>query len=217
LQTSPEAQGYIATLEEQVEGLSRISTQMLKFHRDNNRPTEFKLDELLQEILHFYHSRAETQGIDLDHRIETEGKIVGFRGEVNQVITNLLLNAFEATPSGGKVFIHLYPSPPWLCETRNRCGFCLSIADTGIGIDPQNYGRIFEPFFTTKGDKGTGLGLWLCTSIVNRVGGSIRVWSRCRPGRTGTCFSVFLPVDEATFTPHRRRYERESPSCRMEE
>jgi signal transduction histidine kinase len=217
LQSSPEAQGYIATLEEEVKGLGRISTQMLKFHRDNNRPTEFKFEELLHEILHFYRPQAETLGIHLDHRIETEGKIVGFRGEVNQLVTNLLLNALEATPSGGKVRIHLYPAPPWRCEIHNRCGFCLSIADTGTGIAPQNYGRIFEPFFTTKGEKGTGLGLWLCTSIVNRVGGSIRVWSSCLPGRSGTCFSVFLPVDEAAFIPLRRRYERENSTCHKEE
>ena len=139
--------------------------------------------------------------------------IVGFRGEIVQVVTNLLLNAIEAAPVGKKVIVHLYPAPPWLCRVHNRFGFCLSVTDTGAGIDPQHYRRIFEPFFTTKGDKGTGLGLWLCTGIVNRVGGSIRVWSSRRPGRSGTCFSVFLPAEEATFTPLRRRYERNNPAC----
>jgi hypothetical protein len=75
-------------------------------------------------------------------------------------------------------------------------------------LAPQHRARIFEAFFTTKGDKGTGLGLWLCTGIVSRVGGSMRVWSTRRPGHSGTCFSVFLPAEEATFTPLRRRYER---------
>jgi hypothetical protein len=95
-------------------------------------------------------------------------------------------------------------------EKHNRCGYCLSIADTGSGIDPKHYARIFEPFFTTKGERGTGLGLWLCRGIVNRVGGSMRVWSSRYPARSGTCFSVFLPADEASFTPLRRRFERES-------
>jgi PAS domain S-box-containing protein len=208
LQNSPEAQAYIATLEDQVKRLSRIATQMLKFHRDNNRPTEFSLGGLLCEISDFYRHQAESQGITVIQRLETEGVILGSRGEIIQVVTNLLLNALEATPSGGKVIVHLYPAPPWLCEVHNRCGYCLSIADTGTGIDPEHYQRIFEPFFTTKGEKGTGLGLWLCTGIVNRVGGSIRVWSSRRSGRLRTCFSIFLPTEEDSFTPLRRRYER---------
>ncbi|MGZ4840608.1 MAG: sensor histidine kinase, partial [Candidatus Angelobacter sp.] len=205
LQTTPEAQAYIAALDDQLKGLSRIATQTLKFYRDNNRPTEFKLSTVLSEVLDFYRSHAERQGVVFRQRIETEGVIAGFRGEITQVVTNLVLNALAATPAGGKVTIHLYPAPPWLCEVRNRCGYCISVADTGSGIDPQHRARIFEPFFTTKGDKGTGLGLWLCEGIVNRVGGSIRVWSTRRPGRSGTCFSVFLPV--AAPTPLRRRYE----------
>lgn len=208
LQTSPEGQAYVATLDQQVRGLSRIATQMLKFNRDHNRATEFGLGELLNEIVDFYQNQAEKQGVVVHRRVETEGLVAGFRGEITQVITNLLLNALDATPAGGQVSVHLYPAPPWLCEAHHQCGYCLTVADTGSGIDPQIYARIFEPFFTTKGEKGSGLGLWLSMSIVNRVGGSIRLWSTRRPGRSGTCFSVFLPANDAIFTPLRRRYER---------
>jgi signal transduction histidine kinase len=208
LQCSPEAKTYIATLDEQVRGLTRIATQMLKFHRDSNQPTKFKLGELLPEVLDSYRLQAERQQVNVTHCIETEGIVEGFRGEVVQVVTNLLLNALDATSSGGKISVHLYAAPPWLCKIHNRCGYCLSVADSGIGIDRQNRARIFEPFFTTKGDKGSGLGLWLCVGIVNRAGGSIRVWSSRRPGFSGACFSVFLPAEEATYTPRRRRYER---------
>jgi len=210
LQTSPEAKAYISTLDQQVRGLSRIATQMLKFNRDNNQPTEFEIGKLICEVLDFYRPQAARRGIAIVQRLETDGMILGFRGEIVQVVTNLLLNALEVTPIGGKVTVHLYPAPPWLCGAHNRSGFCLSVADTGVGIEPEHYQRIFEPFFTTKGDKGTGLGLWLCMSIINRVCGSIRVWSSRRPGRSGTCFSVFLPAIEGTFTPLRRRYERET-------
>jgi len=209
LQTTPEARAYLAALENQLQGLSRIATQMLKFHRDVNRPTEFKLSEVLREVLDFYRPQAKGQGVDLSQRVETEGIVAGFKSEIAQVVTNLLLNALAATSPGGKVTVHLYPAPPWLCEVHKHSGYCLSFADTGSGIDPQHRARIFEPFFTTKGDKGTGLGLWLCAGIVNRVGGSIRVWSSCRPGRSGTCFSMFLPAGETTSsTPLRRRYEQ---------
>ena len=208
LQTSAEAKAYIATLGEQVKRLTRIATQMLKFHRDTNQPTKFKLGELLREVVEFYRPQAERHQIHITQCIETDGMVEGFRGELVQVAANLLLNALDATPSGGKVSVHLYSAPSWLCEIHGRSGYCLSVADSGSGIAPQDYAKIFEPFFTTKGEKGSGLGLWLCTGIVNRVGGSIRVRSSRLLHRSGTCFSVFLPAEEATFAPRRRRYER---------
>ena len=205
LQTSPEARAYIATLDGQMQGLRRIATQALKFHRDSNKPAVFKLDAVLLEISEFYRPGAERQGITINKRIETDGTILAFRTEIVQVVTNLLLNAFDATPAGGQVIIHLYPAPRWLCKVHASSGYCLSIADTGSGIAPQDRARIYQPFFTSKGERGTGLGLWVSAGIVDRIGGSIRVWSTCRSGRSGTCFSVFLPVEQAIFTPLRRR------------
>lgn len=208
LQTSPDAQTYIAALDDEVKGLTRIATQMLKFHRDRNQPTRFKLGELVQEVLGSYRSLAERHQINVTQRIQTDGEAQGFRSEIVQVVTNLLLNALDATPSGGKVSVHLYAAPRWLCEIHGRCGYRLTVADSGIGIAQEDHAKIFEPFFTTKGEKGSGLGLWLCTGIVNRVGGSIRVWSSRLPHRSGTCFSVFLPAEDVSSTPRRRRYER---------
>jgi signal transduction histidine kinase len=204
LQNTAEAQGYVHTLEEQIQGLSRISTQMLKFHRDSNQPTRFELSTVLREVVDFYRSHAETHGVIVRQRVETEGIIVGFRSEAVQLLTNLLLNALDATPARGQVIVHLYPAPHWLCEIHDNRGYCVSIADSGNGIDPEHRARIFEPFFTTKGDRGTGLGLWVSLGIVNRAGGSIRVWSARRIGHSGTCFLVFLP-GEHTITSARRR------------
>ena len=116
-----------------------------------------------------------------------------------QVVTNLLLNALDATAARGQVILHLYPAPHWLCEVHKSSGYCISIADSGSGIAPQDRAQIYHPFFTTKGERGTGLGLWVSAGIINRIGGSIRVWSTCRPGRSGTCFSVFLPAKQTDF------------------
>jgi signal transduction histidine kinase len=205
LQTSPEARAFIATLEDQLQGLRRIAAQALKFHRDGNKPAVFKLDAVLHEISEFYRPQAKLQGIDVHQRIETDGAILAFRSELVQVVTNLLLNALDATPVGGQVIIHLYLAPHWLCEVRGSFGYCLSIADNGSGIAPQDRARIYQPFFTTKGERGTGLGLWVSAGIIDRIGGSIRVWSTCRPGRSGTCFSIFLPAKQASTTRVRHR------------
>ena len=67
------------------------------------------------------------------------------------------------------------------------------IADTGCGIPAENLDTIFEPFFTTKGEKGTGIGLWVTKSLVEKVGGRIEVVSSTT-GKKGTCFSIFLPA-----------------------
>ena len=205
LKTSPEAQAYLTTLEEQLQGLRRITAHTLKFHRDGNKPAEFRLDAVLREISEFYRPQAERQRIVVHQRLEADGAIVAFRSEIVQVVTNLLLNAFDATPPGGQVILHLYPAPRWLCEVHACPGYCLSIADSGCGIAPQDLVQIYQPFFTTKGEKGTGLGLWVSAGIINRIGGSVRVWSMRRPGRSGTCFSIFLPAGEASFTGVRRR------------
>jgi two-component system, NtrC family, sensor kinase len=196
LQTSPQAEAFIAMLEDQIQGLSRIATHMLKFHRDTNKLAEFTLDAVLREVSDFYRSQADKRGIVIHQRLETGGAILGFRSEIVQVVTNLLLNALDATPAGGQVVIHLYPAPRWLCESHASRGYCLSIADTGCGIASQDRARIYQPFFTTKGERGTGLGLWVSAGIIDRIGGSIRVWSSRRPGRSGTCFSLFLPAGQ---------------------
>ena len=202
LQTSPDARAYIASLDDQLQGLGRITSHALKFHRDGNTPAEFELKAVLREVSNSYRPQAERKGIVICERIETDGAIVAFRGEIVQVVTNLLLNALDATPHG-QVILHLYPAPRWLCDVHASSGYCLSIADSGSGIAPQDRARIYEPFFTSKGEGGTGLGLWVSAGIIDRIGGSIRVRSSCRPGRSGTCFTVFLPTKQTPFTPSR--------------
>jgi signal transduction histidine kinase len=67
------------------------------------------------------------------------------------------------------------------------------VADNGAGIAAASQRHIFDPFFTTKGEKGTGLGLWVIRGIVDKNRGQIRFRSSDRPGRSGCCFSLFLP------------------------
>jgi two-component system cell cycle sensor histidine kinase/response regulator CckA len=110
-------------------------------------------------------------------------------GQIEQVILNMVVNARDAMPGGGKL----------LLETRNagtpaRDCVTLSIRDTGVGMDAQVLTRIFEPFFTTK-EHGTGLGLATSYGIIKENGGDIRVESD--PGR-GTTFRIELPVAAQT-------------------
>jgi len=109
--------------------------------------------------------------------------VMGRPNEISEVITNLVLNAIDAMPRGGTLRI------------RTRLGdhrhAVMTVADTGMGMTEAVRKRVFDPFFTTKGEEGTGLGLSVSHSIVERHGGELRVDSR--PGE-GTTFTITLPI-----------------------
>jgi signal transduction histidine kinase len=208
--TDASGREYLDMMERQLQTITRITKQTLKFHRESGHPAEFDLGGVIGELVEFFAPVARDHGVTLTSRLDTSARVVGFSGEIRQVISNLLLNALEATPEAGRVVVHLYPAREW--HDGERQGYCITVADTGRGIDAQHRARLFEPFFTTKGERGTGLGLWVSMGIVNRAGGHLRVWSGRRPGRTGTCFSIFLPAGlpagvSLSELPKRRRYE----------
>jgi signal transduction histidine kinase len=118
--------------------------------------------------------------------------MVGLAGEIRQIISNLVMNAIDAAPLGGRLVLKVMAANSWN-GTGGR-GIRIIVADSGSGILACDRKRIFDAFWTTKKSTGTGLGLWVTRSIVEKAGGTIRVRSRVEPGRSGTVFSVFLPA-----------------------
>ena len=121
------------------------------------------------------------------------------QGQINQVLLNLYVNAAQAMPDGGDLFIetenvvldHTYVKP-YKVEPGNYIK--ISVTDTGIGIDKKNQKRVFEPFFTTKEmGRGTGLGLASVYGIVKNHGGYINVYSE---KNQGTRFTIYLAASE---------------------
>ena len=136
--------------------------------------------------------------------LDAVAPINGRPAALTEMLTNLVLNAVDAMPTGGELSI----------ATTNGPGdtVALTVSDTGVGMSDEIRRRIFEPFFSTKGEAGSGLGLSMAYSIVKRHGGDIRVDSE--PGR-GTTFTIVFPVaaeprpaTRASAAPPERRHAR---------
>jgi PAS domain S-box-containing protein len=187
-----EAQQLAEIAHTEITRVSHITKQTLGLYRQAERPTRVLLANLLDEILEVYGRQFQKLEVVLETKFSVEGEILGFPIEVRQVFVNLISNALQAMPSGGRLRVHLYESPS-RTRTGPRAGVYVNVIDTGVGIPSEHREKLFQPFFTTKSEKGTGLGLWVSRGIVEKLEGSIRVRSLTIHSKSTTCFSVFLP------------------------
>jgi two-component system CheB/CheR fusion protein len=153
------------------------------------------LSEVVSTVLTLFHGRLKAAQIATDLRVKDEKTVACMPSEVQQIFANLVSNAIDAMPRGGRLAVRLQPSRDW--RDPKTQGMRATFCDSGTGIHRAAMGRIFEPFFTTKTETGTGLGMWVVAQLVERHGGHVRAWSTCRPGRNGTAISVFLPRQPA--------------------
>jgi signal transduction histidine kinase/ActR/RegA family two-component response regulator len=170
-----------------------------------SRQTEHKLipvhvQQVLKEVLKLSRSTI-PMDIDIVSDIQNDcGQVMADPTQLHQIAMNLITNAYHAVePTGGKIYVRFQKT---VLESTDQAAMALepgeyallTVADTGIGIDPVIMDKIFDPYFTTKDKgKGTGLGLSVVHGIVKEHGGDIKVDST--PGK-GAVFSVYLPVME---------------------
>jgi PAS domain S-box-containing protein len=187
----PQARHYATIAEQELLRISHITKQTLSFYREPTQAIAIPIPALLDEILQLQSRQLQSHGIVVERRYGSRELVHGFPVELKQVFLNLIANAIQAMPQGGRLRVHLRRSHRGQSQ---RPGIGISILDTGSGIRSEDAKRLFEPFFTTKSTKGTGLGLWICKGIVEKYEGTIRFRSSKVPGRNVTCFSIFLPV-----------------------
>ena len=188
----PSLKDYADVAQAEISRVAHITKQTLAFHRDASLPIRVNLGDLMESVLYLYTQQLKAKHIRVRKEMEFGGDVVGFPNELRQVISNIFQNAIEASPDAGQVRLRVYPSREFV--NSHKPGVRIVIADDGPGIRGEDAQKIFEPFFTTKGEKGTGLGLWVCQGIVHKHGGFIRMRSSTHPRHCGTVFSIFLPL-----------------------
>ncbi len=196
------AYSFIEAMDNAMERATGLTQQLLTFAR-GSEPVVEPVDpgKTLQESLEF-----NLAGSSVRHDLaiaENIWRVSADRRQLAQVISNLIINAKQAMPSGGSLYIDA-------ANFQHRGGTVLgldagnfvriSIRDEGNGIQEENLERIFDPYFSTK-KEGSGLGLAVVHSIVQKHGGVMGVESA--PGE-GACFTVYLPAAEKTYTADRK-------------
>jgi len=183
---------YLTKAEEELERISHITRQTLGFYRETKGATRIRIGTLVTSLLSVFSSRIRSKQLEVRTEIKQDPEVHVIPGEIRQVIANLFGNSIDAVETGGRIRVRVSALAAW--GSQPRPGVRVTIADNGLGIPNDIRPMLFEPFFTTKKDVGTGLGLWVCKSIIRKHGGSIRFRSSTTPGRSGTAFSVFFPA-----------------------
>ena len=195
----PEVENSARIVVEQAERMTALIRQLLDFARPR-APKKSPVDVpgLASRVCELVATIARKAGVDVSapareetHRIEADD------AQLTQVLTNLVVNAIQATPEGGKVGLRtrvLDRTPPPYVGGGERGWLAIDVEDTGAGMDEATRIRVFEPFYTTKdiGD-GTGLGLSVSWGIIREHSGWIDIAST--PGE-GSTFTVYLPRNE---------------------
>ncbi|MEW6410707.1 MAG: ATP-binding protein [Nitrospirota bacterium] len=179
------SQRDIEVITEEINRMDDIITRVLGFSRTESLDLEkTSIVDILRRVIILTRYRTREQRIDLSEGLDTNIPLINVdKAQLEQVFFNLILNAIQAMPQGGKLRVS--------ATLDGNGDLRVAIADTGNGIPLQIQDKVFDPFFTTKED-GTGLGLSVAYAIVKAHGGNI--WFESLQGN-GTTFFVTLPVD----------------------
>lgn len=193
--SSKQVEELLKAAEEQLARINHIARQTLAFYRERSVPEMVDAAQTFEELLAIFRSRLTAKQVEVEKQFENVEQLQAFKGEIRQVLSNLLTNAIDASPPGGKLILRVKSGPAINGDSKGTV--LMEVEDFGAGIQPGDRDRIFEPFFTTKSDVGTGLGLWVSRQIVEKHGGTLQFRTCPEKGSSGTCFCVVLPLTAA--------------------
>ncbi|MBV9075195.1 MAG: PAS domain S-box protein [Acidobacteria bacterium] len=170
--------------------VSAISRQLLALHASPGSVEPVNLAMIANQVIEQFARKVQAKSVTVEMQLSTL-ETLGSYTNIRHIFTRLLENALDSIGSNGRLVIRVHVARDWSCSEVQ--GVKILVADNGPGISEDLQRKLFGPFVSTKTTKGAGLGLWVCKTLAAKCGGSIRLRSSTKPGRSGTCVCVFLP------------------------
>ncbi len=183
--TDPEQVRYLSAADREIARVSHVARQTLGYYREHTSAVSISLASLVADALRVYKPRCDASDIRVETHFESARKVMARKGEMMQVISNLMTNAIYAMPHGGVLTLTVLDEP-------NSIALC--VEDTGEGIPPDTLPRVFDAFFTTRKTVGTGIGLFIAKQFVEGHGGRIKIESSTAAETHGTKVTINLPL-----------------------
>ncbi len=183
----PRGMEYLDDADEELRRLGEITSRSLSFIRLDIEPKEIDLVELARSALRLHDHQISKKRVNVQTRTPEVASALVKRGEIFQVVTNLLLNAIEALPHSGNLHMRV---------AMRHTNAIITIADNGAGIPEAMRMTLFDSFKSNKSE-GNGLGLWIVREIVHGHSGTVQWRSSSVAGRSGTVFRISLPIQKA--------------------
>ncbi len=175
-------------LKSETERVARIVRQMLGLYRNTEQVKPVDVNIIIEDTLLLLNRQLQRANVEVQTDLQKLPDAVIAADQIRQVLSNLVINARDAMPNGGRLLLR----SRHVSSKDDLHGWVrILIADTGSGIPAEMLRTIFEPFVTTKGEKGTGLGLWIVKGIIQNHAGKLVVKSKIGKG---TVFKIDLPV-----------------------
>jgi CheY-like chemotaxis protein len=191
---------YLKYIRTAGEDIAHIVARLREFYRtrdDHESLQPINLNILVEQVVEMTRPRwrdiPQSNGITIEMATDLAAEIpeiAGIESEIREAFTNLVLNAVDAMPKGGKITLRTRVSQP-TNGGKYPSQVVVDVSDTGTGMDEETRKRCLEPFFSTKGKRGTGLGLAMVYGVIKRHEGAIDI--QTEPGK-GTTFHLSLPV-----------------------
>jgi PAS domain S-box-containing protein len=183
LKEDEEARGYIGQAEIELQRISGITKQTLRWSKESMQRSVYgTAGALFKEVLRLFAGQIRNRQVEVVIEGGEDVRFFGTIGQLSQVMANLLSNAIQAVPVGGRI---------WLNSHARGDTMEIVVRDEGHGMNDETLRNLFQPFYSTKGDLGNGLGLYISHEIVERHGGSLLVESELGKG---TAIHVLLPA-----------------------
>src|ERR1700726_3037133 len=136
-----DVQHYTMLAQGELSRVTEITLQTLRFNRQQSKPVEVDMAELLRTVMALYTGRVMVRSIDADLKLLPSPRVLSLEGEIRQVVNNLVRNALDAMSSGGRLLVRLHPQQDWHTGAK---GVRLTVADTGEGISEGIQARLFR-------------------------------------------------------------------------